>query len=170
MEDIVESIVGDIEDEHDVDDAQAITATADGGFVADARATLEDVREVLGRAFDPGAEVSEEVDTLGGYLTMLAGHVPVRGELVAGPGAFEFEVIDADPRRVKRVKITEGRGLIDKPTGGGKAKDEEEQAAAAAAVSDPAKPQPAIALPAPQQQVALPAPEDSAKPPSSSAA
>ena len=79
----------------------------------------------------------------------------------------EFEVIDADPRRVKRVKITEGRGLIDKPTGGGKAKDEEEQAAAAAAVSDPAKPQPAIALPAPQQQVALPAPEDSAKPPSS---
>lgn len=141
MEDIVESIVGDIEDEHDVDDAQAITATADGGFVADARATLEDVREALGPAFDPGAEVSEEVDTLGGYLTMLAGHVPVRGELVAGPGAFEFEVIDADPRRVKRVKITEGRGLIDKPAGKA-VKDEEEQAAAAAAVSDPVRPPP----------------------------
>ncbi len=137
MEDIVESIVGDIEDEHDVDDGRTIATTADGAFLADARATLDEVREALGAEFDPGEQVTDEVDTLGGYLTVLAGHVPVRGELVAGPGEFEFEVIDADPRRVKRVKITRGRSLIDKPARG-RRKDEEEQSAAAAAASAPA--------------------------------
>ncbi len=137
MEDIVESIVGDIEDEHDVDDGRTIAAMADGAFIADARATLDEVREVLGAEFDPGGDVADEVDTLGGYLTVLAGHVPVRGELLAGPGEFEFEVIDADPRRVKRVKITRGRGLVDKPARG-RRRDEEEQSAAAAVASAPA--------------------------------
>jgi CBS domain containing-hemolysin-like protein len=153
MEDIVESIVGDIEDEHDVDDGRTIAATADGAFVADARATLDEVREMLGAEFDPGGDVADEVDTLGGYLTVLAGHVPVRGELLAGPGEFEFEVIDADPRRVKRVKITRGRGLVDKPARG-RRKDEEEQAAAAAAASTPASP----AMSLPPMPDALPAP------------
>ncbi len=139
MEDIVESIVGDIEDEHDVDDGKTISQTADGAFVADARARLEEVREVVGPDFDPGPEVSEEVDTLGGYLTVIAGHVPVRGELLAGPGELEFEIIDADPRRVKRVKITRGRGLISRPAPvRGRRRDEEDQAAAAALASDPA--------------------------------
>lgn len=139
MEDIVESIVGDIEDEHDVDDGKTVSQTADGAYVADARARLEEVREVVGPDFDPGAEVSEEVDTLGGYLTVLAGHVPVRGELLAGPGELEFEIIDADPRRVKRVKITRGRGLISRPAPvRGRRRDEEDQAAAAALASDPA--------------------------------
>ncbi|MCZ8313952.1 hemolysin family protein [Phreatobacter sp.] len=139
MEDIVESIVGDIEDEHDVDDGKTVAQTADGAYVADARARLEEVREVVGPDFDPGAEVSEEVDTLGGYLTVLAGHVPVRGELLAGPAELEFEIIDADPRRVKRVKITRGRGLISRPAPvRGRRRDEEDQAAAAALASDPA--------------------------------
>ncbi len=139
MEDIVESIVGDIEDEHDVDDGKTISQTADGAFVADARARLEEVREIVGPDFDPGPEVSEEVDTLGGYLTVIAGHVPVRGELLAGPGELEFEIIDADPRRVKRVKITRGRGLISRPAPArGRRRDEEDQAAAAALASDPA--------------------------------
>jgi CBS domain containing-hemolysin-like protein len=147
MEDIVESIVGDIEDEHDVDDGRTIATTADGAFLADARATLDEVREALGPEFEPGEQVTDEVDTLGGYLTVLAGHVPVRGELVAGPGEFEFEVIDADPRRVKRVKITRGRSLIDKPARG-RRKDEEEQSAAAAAASTPSgAPSPAAAAP-----------------------
>lgn len=138
MEDIVESIVGDIEDEHDVDDGRPVSPTADGAYLADARATLEEVREVVGPDFDPGAEMSEEVDTLGGYLTVLAGHVPVRGELVAGPGELEFEIVDADPRRVKRVRITRGRGLVSRPAAPrGRRRDEEEQAAAAAAASDP---------------------------------
>lgn len=140
MEDIVESIVGDIEDEHDVDTTRTISQTADGAYVADARATLEEVRATLGPDFEPGEEISEEVDTLGGYLTVLAGHVPVRGELVAGPGELEFEIIDADPRRVKRVKITRGRGLISRPPVRGRRKDEEEQSAAAAAASAPQEP------------------------------
>lgn len=120
MEDIVEAIVGDIEDEHDVDDSKMIVAAAEGAFLADARAPLEDVREALGPSFDPQEEITDEVDTLGGYLTMLAGHLPIRGEVVPGPGDLEFEVVDADPRRVKRVRITRGRRRVepaDRPQG-----------------------------------------------------
>ncbi len=157
MEDIVESIVGDIEDEHDVDTTRTISQTADGAYVADARATLEEVRATLGPDFEPGEEISEEVDTLGGYLTVLAGHVPVRGELVAGPGELEFEIIDADPRRVKRVKITRGRGLISRPPVRGRRKDEEEQSAAAAAASTPQEPL-ASAPETPAGSQGLPAP------------
>jgi CBS domain containing-hemolysin-like protein len=76
----------------------------DGSFIADARAKLEEVVAVVGAGFDVG-EVVKEVDTLGGYLVTQAGRVPVRGELVQGPGSFEIEVLDADPRRVKKVKI-----------------------------------------------------------------
>jgi len=157
MEDIVESIVGDIEDEHDVDTTRTISQMADGAYIADARATLDEVRESLGPDFEPGEEISEEVDTLGGYLTVLAGHVPVRGELVAGPGELEFEIIDADPRRVKRVKITRGRGLISRPAARGRRKDEEEQSAAAAVASTPpGAPAPGPEAASPTQ--ALPAP------------
>jgi CBS domain containing-hemolysin-like protein len=104
MEDIVEQIVGDIEDEHDDDAAPSVVRQADGSFIADARAKLEEVVAVVGTGFDVG-EVVKDVDTLGGYLVTQAGRVPVRGELVQGPGSFEIEVLDADPRRVKRVKI-----------------------------------------------------------------
>ena len=104
MEDLVELIVGDIADEHDVAETPAVTRQADGSFVADGRASLDDVRAVVGNEFDVG-EADSEVDTLGGYLVMRAGHVPVRGELVPGPNSFEAEVLDADPRRIKRAKI-----------------------------------------------------------------
>jgi CBS domain containing-hemolysin-like protein len=104
MEDIVEQIVGDIEDEHDEDETPDVLSQPDGSFVADARASLDDVTRVIGSEFDVG-DVAEEVDTLGGYLVVKAGRVPVRGELVTGPGLFEIEVLDADPRRVKRVRI-----------------------------------------------------------------
>lgn len=104
MEDLVELIVGDIADEHDEHETAAITPQGDGSFVADGRASLEDVRAVIGEQFDVG-DAEGEVDTLGGYLVMRAGHVPVRGELVPGPDHFEAEVLDADPRRVKRIKI-----------------------------------------------------------------
>ena len=76
----------------------------DGSFLADARASLEDVAAFVGPEFDVG-EAAEEVDTLGGYLATQIGRVPVRGELVPGPGPFEIEVLDADPRRVKRLRI-----------------------------------------------------------------
>ena len=104
MEDLVELIVGDIADEHDERELPAVTRQSDGSFMATGRASLEDIRAVIGNEFDVG-EASQEVDTLGGYLVMRAGHVPVRGELVPGPEPFEAEVLDADPRRVKRVKI-----------------------------------------------------------------
>jgi CBS domain containing-hemolysin-like protein len=103
MEDIVEQIVGDIADEHDIDETPQVVRQADGSFMADARAGLDEVVSVVGPEFDAGD--GEHVDTLGGYLTSRAGRVPVRGELVPGPGLYEFEVVDADPRRVQRVRI-----------------------------------------------------------------
>ena len=84
--------------------APSVVRQADGSFIADARAKLEEVVAVVGAGFDVG-EAVKEVDTLGGYLVTQAGRVPVRGELVQGPGSFEIEVLDADPRRVKKVKI-----------------------------------------------------------------
>jgi CBS domain containing-hemolysin-like protein len=104
MEDIVEEIVGDIEDEHDDAAAPSVVTQPDGTFVMDARAALDDVVTAVGADFDVG-EVAEEVDTIGGYLVTHLGRVPVRGELVAGPADFEIEVLDADPRRVKRLRI-----------------------------------------------------------------
>jgi CBS domain containing-hemolysin-like protein len=104
MEDLVEQIVGDIEDEHDEAAEHTVVRQPDGAFLADARASLEEVVATLGSEFDVG-EASEEVDTVGGYLVTRVGRVPVRGELVPGPGPFEIEVLDADPRRVKKVKI-----------------------------------------------------------------
>jgi Mg2+/Co2+ transporter CorC len=77
----------------------------DDSFIADARTSLENVTVTVGNDFDPG-ELAEEVDTLGGYLVTRAGRLPLRGELIPGPGPFELEVLDADPRRIKRVRIT----------------------------------------------------------------
>ena len=104
MEDMVELIVGDIADEHDEAEMPAMMRQSDGSYLANGRASLGEVRAALGDEFDIG-EAAQEVDTLGGYLVMKAGHVPVRGELVRGPDPFESEVLDADPRRVKRVRI-----------------------------------------------------------------
>jgi CBS domain containing-hemolysin-like protein len=104
IEDLVEEIVGEIDDEHDSDEPPSIVRQADNSFIADARASLDDVRSVIGEEFVTG-EAGEEVETLGGYLVSFVGRVPVRGELISGPGNFEVEVLDADPRRVKRVRI-----------------------------------------------------------------
>jgi CBS domain containing-hemolysin-like protein len=103
IEDIVEEIVGDIEDEHDEEEAK-IVALGDGSFLADARASLHEAAQMLGSGFETGAS-GDEVDTVGGLLVTLAAKVPPRGEIVRGPGEYDFEVIDADPRRVKRVRI-----------------------------------------------------------------
>jgi CBS domain containing-hemolysin-like protein len=108
IEDLVELIVGDIEDEHDERDEHPVLRQADGSYLADARASFEEVVALIGVEFDVG-EASEEVKSLGGYLATRIGRVPVRGELVPGPGPFEIEVLDADPRRVKRVRIYRSR-------------------------------------------------------------
>ena len=104
IEDVVESIVGDIEDEHDKSVSPELHPSGDGGFVAEARASLADVSSAVGFDFASLAD-ADEVDTIGGLVTAAAGRVPARGEILRGPGDFEFEVLDADPRRVKRLKI-----------------------------------------------------------------
>lgn len=104
IEDIVEQIVGEIDDEHDSDEAPSVVRQQDGSFIADARASLDDVKTVIGEEFDTG-EAGADVDTLGGYLVTQVGRLPVRGEIISGPGEFEIEILDADPRRVKRVRI-----------------------------------------------------------------
>jgi CBS domain containing-hemolysin-like protein len=103
IEDIVEMIVGDIEDEHDSGESPKIEAATDGNFIVDARAGLSDVFHAIDADLTAIGD-AEEVDTLGGLVTALAGHVPARGEIIVEDG-IEFEVVDADPRRVKRVKI-----------------------------------------------------------------
>ncbi|MCO5132575.1 MAG: hemolysin family protein [Xanthobacteraceae bacterium] len=104
IEDIVEQIVGDIDDEHDSTEPPSIVRQGENTFIADARASLDDVREMIGDAFDTG-EAGEEVETLGGFIVTHVGRLPVRGEIISGPGDFEIEVLDADPRRVKRLRI-----------------------------------------------------------------
>jgi CBS domain containing-hemolysin-like protein len=97
-------VVGEIADEHDEDSPPGVVRQADGSFLADARASLEDLASTVGAEFDVG-EVANEVDTLAGYVATRIGRVPVRGELVPGPGPFELEILDADPRRVKKLRI-----------------------------------------------------------------
>src|SRR6516165_8620391 len=104
IEDIVEEIVGDIEDEHDEAAERAVVRQPDGSYVAAGRASLDEAGAVIGGEFDAG-EAAEEVDTVGGLIVTQIGRVPVRGELVPGPGPFEIEILDADPRRVKKLRI-----------------------------------------------------------------
>jgi Mg2+/Co2+ transporter CorC len=89
---------------HDSTEPPSIVRQGENTFIADARASLEDVREMIGDAFDTG-EAGEEVETLGGFIVTHVGRLPVRGEIISGPGEFEIEVLDADPRRVKRLRI-----------------------------------------------------------------
>ncbi|MCM2291554.1 hemolysin family protein [Allorhizobium sp. BGMRC 0089] len=103
-EDIVEMVVGDIEDEHDKDEA-LVTRISDDVYVADARIELEEIAEAIGPDFDISAEI-DEVDTLGGLISAAAGRVPQRGAVVAAVPGFELQILDADKRRVKRVRIT----------------------------------------------------------------
>ncbi|MDD7909677.1 MULTISPECIES: transporter associated domain-containing protein [Pseudovibrio] len=106
LEDIVETVVGDIEDEHDEAEEAMITTVRDGVWAVDPRIDLEDLEEEIKTGWEIG-ELTEDVDTLGGLLFTLLGRVPVRGELISDrhlPG-YEFEVMDADPRRIKRLKI-----------------------------------------------------------------
>jgi len=104
IEDLVEIVVGEIEDEHDLEETPMIVSSGDGTHVVDARADLKDVSAVVGVDLSQG-EDAEEIETIGGLVGMLAGRVPVRGQIIPGPGPLEFEVLDADPRRVKRVRI-----------------------------------------------------------------
>jgi CBS domain containing-hemolysin-like protein len=107
IEDLIEEIVGEIEDEHDVDETPTMIERPDGSVIADARLPIETLEEQHGTILRPDGD-GEAVDTLGGLVFTLAGRVPKRGEIIAHPGGVEFEVLDADPRRVKRLRV---RGL-----------------------------------------------------------
>jgi CBS domain containing-hemolysin-like protein len=104
IEDLIEEIVGDIDDEHDVDEAPRLTTRDDGGFDADARLDLEDFKERTGIDLLP-EDPDDDVDTLGGLAVSLAGRVPQRGEIIPHSDGFEFEILEADPRRVKRLRL-----------------------------------------------------------------
>jgi CBS domain containing-hemolysin-like protein len=104
IEDVVEQIVGEIEDEHDRDVEPDYIERPDGVIEADARVPIEDLEARVGGAL-LDEEEHEDVDTLGGLVFFLAGRVPSRGELINHPSGLEFEVVDADPRRIKRLRV-----------------------------------------------------------------
>jgi CBS domain containing-hemolysin-like protein len=113
IEDLIEEIVGEIEDEHDVPETPTLIERPDGTLIADARIPIEALEEQHGARLRRAGD-EEAIDTLGGLVFTLAGRVPKRGEIIIHPDGIEFEVLDADPRRVKRLRV---RGL---PSGAGK--------------------------------------------------
>ena len=106
IEDLVEEIVGEIEDEHDTD-GPSVIRRPDGSILADARTEIEELEELIG--VFATAEEREEIDTLGGIVFKLIDRVPRRHEVVAHPSGLEFEIVDADSRRVKRLCVRDLR-------------------------------------------------------------
>ncbi len=104
MEDLVEAVVGDIDDEHDEATVASVIPRPGGVFEVDARAPLEKLEAAIGHDLAPG-ELDEEIDTVGGLVSALAGRVPQRGEVISHPGGYEIQVLDSDARRVKRVRF-----------------------------------------------------------------
>jgi len=104
IEDLIEEIVGEIADEHDVEETQLWSEESPGVFIAQARAPLEEFEAVAGVDLLPD-DLDEDVDTLGGLVFMLSGRVPSRGECIRDANGHEFEVIDADARSVKRLRV-----------------------------------------------------------------
>lgn len=104
IEDLIEQVLGEIEDEHDVDEADLWKMEKPGIYLAQARAPLEEFEAEIGQRLSDD-EMDEEIDTLGGLVFMLSGRVPARGEVVEHPSGAEFEIVDADPRRIKRLRV-----------------------------------------------------------------
>ena len=110
IEDLIEQVIGQIEDEHDVDEGQYWALEKPGTYLALAKTPLEEFEAEIGQSLTEHDEVDEEdIDTLGGLVFMLSGSVPTRGEVVMHPDGVEFEVIDADPRRIKRLRVRTGQ-------------------------------------------------------------
>ena len=106
IEDLIEQVVGEIEDEHDTDEDKTWVKEKPGQYIALAKTPLEEFEAEIGQSLTDHEEVDEEeIDTLGGLVFMLSGRVPTRGEVVSHPDGPEFEVVDADPRRIKRLRV-----------------------------------------------------------------
>jgi CBS domain containing-hemolysin-like protein len=104
IEDLIEEVVGEIADEHDVEDGPQIKSDSKPGLVADARAPIEELEKQLGLAL-VSEEEREDIDTIGGLVFSIAGRIPARGERVRHPSGVEFEVLEADKRRIKKLRI-----------------------------------------------------------------
>jgi CBS domain containing-hemolysin-like protein len=102
IEDVVEEIVGEIEDEHDIEEAGMLTRLDEGVWEADARIELEELAETVDARL---VWEEDEVDTLGGLVFLLAGHIPARGESVLHPSGWRLEAVDSDPRKILRVRL-----------------------------------------------------------------
>jgi magnesium and cobalt transporter len=103
IENLVEEIVGEIQDEHEIAEAPQVTTRPDGTMIADARLSLEDFEKLVGTMLTE--EERENYDTVGGLVFSLVGRVPTRGERVAHPSGYEFEVLERDPRRLRKLRI-----------------------------------------------------------------
>lgn len=123
LEDLLEALVGDIADEHDEDgDGVAPIAEDKLGWIVDGRQSLDGLEAVLGHGDLSPADLDEEIDTVAGLVNTLAGHVPQRGEKIEHPLGLIFEVMSADPRRVKRVRVRPApspiaQPILDEPSG-----------------------------------------------------
>jgi len=104
IEDVVEQIVGEIEDEHDVAEAPKLVPRPDGTLIADARTPIEEFEARVGPVLT-AEEREQDIDTLAGLVVSLTGRLPSRGELISHPSGLAFEVLDADPRRIKRLRV-----------------------------------------------------------------
>jgi CBS domain containing-hemolysin-like protein len=104
LEDLVEAVVGEIDDEHDEAAGAWVVARGADIWEAAGRAPLEDLEAALGASLAP-PDLEEDIDTIAGLVSVLAGRLPQRGEVIQHPDGFEFEIIDADPRRVKQVRV-----------------------------------------------------------------
>jgi magnesium and cobalt transporter len=104
IEDLVETIVGDISDEHDELEGPLVTERGDGSLDMDARLPVEDFEARLGPVLSED-EREADIDTVGGLVFMLAGRVPTKGEVIGHPSGFEFRVLDADARRIRRLRV-----------------------------------------------------------------
>ncbi len=114
IEDLVEQIVGDIEDEHDEDEADHIVEDPKAGLLASGRTPVSELEDLFGmKLLTPDEE--EDIDTLGGLVFQIVGRVPTRGEVIRHASGLEFEILEADPRRVKRLKIHKPRASSPTP-------------------------------------------------------
>jgi hemolysin (HlyC) family protein len=104
IEDLVETIVGDISDEHDEVQGPMVTERGDGSFDIDGRLPIEDFEARLGEVLTPG-ERDADIDTIGGLVFTLAGRVPARGEVIGHPSGVQFRVLEADARRIRRLRV-----------------------------------------------------------------
>ena len=104
IEDLIEQVIGEIEDEHDIAEGRYWTEETPGCYLAQARTPLDEFEAEIGMTLADDDE-QEEIDTLGGLVFMLVGRVPARGEVIPHPDGIDFEVVDADPRRIKRLRV-----------------------------------------------------------------